>query len=91
MSSGDDVVIALSVADDRDGSSRGCATDDGRRCGDCGLSGWLLIFSGVLHLGFAPFAAAMPVRSYGRFLLGVAYGVNRFFYVLANPVAASPR
>ena len=47
--------------------------------------GWLLIFSGALHLAFA-WRGGEAGAVVWEILLGVAYGVIGF-YVLANPVA----
>jgi uncharacterized membrane protein HdeD (DUF308 family) len=47
--------------------------------------GWLLIFSGALHLAFA-FRGGRAGAVVWEILLGVAYGFIGF-YVLANPVA----
>jgi uncharacterized membrane protein HdeD (DUF308 family) len=49
------------------------------------LVGWLLIFSGALHLAFA-WRGGRAGAVVWEILLGVAYGVIGF-YVLANPVA----
>jgi uncharacterized membrane protein HdeD (DUF308 family) len=47
--------------------------------------GWLLIFSGVLHLVFA-WSAGRPAGVAFEILLGIVYGAIGF-YMLANPVA----
>src|SRR5262249_61828487 len=54
------------------------------------LVGWLLVFSGVLHLAFA-WRGGGAGAGVWEILLGLAYGVVGF-YVLADPVAglASP-
>ena len=49
------------------------------------IVGWLLIFSGALHLAFA-WRGGHASAIVWELLLGVAYGVIGF-YVLANPVA----
>jgi uncharacterized membrane protein HdeD (DUF308 family) len=49
------------------------------------LVGWLLIFSGALHLAFA-WRGGRAGAVVWEILLGVAYGVIGF-YILANPVA----
>jgi uncharacterized membrane protein HdeD (DUF308 family) len=49
------------------------------------IVGWLLIFSGALHLVLAV-RGGQPVAVIWEILLGVAYGAIGF-YVLANPVA----
>ena len=49
------------------------------------LVGWLLVFSGALHLVFAARAGRAGAVVW-EILLGVAYGAVGF-YVLANPVA----
>jgi len=49
------------------------------------IVGWLLIFSGALHLAFA-WRGGHASAVVWELLLGVAYGVIGF-YVLANPVA----
>jgi uncharacterized membrane protein HdeD (DUF308 family) len=47
--------------------------------------GWLLIFSGMLHLAFA-WRGGKAAAVVWELLLGIAYGAIGF-YVLANPVA----
>jgi uncharacterized membrane protein HdeD (DUF308 family) len=47
--------------------------------------GWLLIFSGVLHLAYA-WGAGRPGAVVWQILIGLVYGFIGF-YVLANPVA----
>jgi uncharacterized membrane protein HdeD (DUF308 family) len=47
--------------------------------------GWMLIFSGVLHLAYA-WGAGRPGAVVWQILLGLVYGFIGF-YVLANPVA----
>src|SRR5262245_42430562 len=47
--------------------------------------GWLLIFSGMLHLAFA-WRGGRAAAVIWEILLGIAYGAIGF-YVLANPVA----
>jgi uncharacterized membrane protein HdeD (DUF308 family) len=49
------------------------------------IVGWLLIFSGALHLAFA-WRGGRAGAVLWEILLGIAYGVIGF-YVLANPVA----
>jgi uncharacterized membrane protein HdeD (DUF308 family) len=49
------------------------------------IVGWLLIFSGLLHLAFA-WRGGHAAGIVWEILLGVAYGAIGF-YVLANPVA----
>ncbi len=49
------------------------------------IVGWLLIFSGVLHLAFA-WGGGRPGMVTWQILLGLAYGFIGF-YVLANPLA----
>jgi len=49
------------------------------------IVGWLLIFSGVLHLAFA-WGGRRPGMVTWQILLGLAYGLIGF-YVLANPLA----
>ncbi|HJZ73990.1 MAG TPA: DUF308 domain-containing protein [Vicinamibacterales bacterium] len=49
------------------------------------LVGWLLVFSGVLHLAFA-WRGGRAGAVVWEILLGLAYGIVGF-YVLANPVA----
>jgi uncharacterized membrane protein HdeD (DUF308 family) len=46
---------------------------------------WLLIFSGVLHLGFA-WRAARPGTAVWEILIGVLYG-GIGFYMLSRPIA----
>jgi uncharacterized membrane protein HdeD (DUF308 family) len=49
------------------------------------IVGWLLVFSGLLHLAFA-WRAGRPSAVLWEVLLGVAYGAIGF-YLLASPVA----
>jgi len=49
------------------------------------IVGWLLIFSGVLHLAYA-WGGGRPGMVTWQILLGLAYGLIGF-YVLANPLA----
>lgn len=49
------------------------------------IVGWLLVFSGILHLVFA-WRAGGAGAIIGEILLGILYGVIGF-YLLANPVA----
>jgi uncharacterized membrane protein HdeD (DUF308 family) len=49
------------------------------------IVGWMLIFTGVLHLFFA-WGAGRPRMVVWQILLGLAYGFIGF-YVLVNPVA----
>jgi uncharacterized membrane protein HdeD (DUF308 family) len=49
------------------------------------IVGWLLVFSGLLHLAFA-WRAGRPAAVLWEILLGIVYGAIGF-YLLASPVA----